>query len=73
MLKLNGVIDDSGVPTPCFFEFLDQSKLGAVLADSPRRASHDLFANSTKAQELPVEQVKNNFGDSLLDSPGAVN
>jgi hypothetical protein len=61
VLKALGFTDDSGVPTRRYFEFLDQSRSGAVLAESLREAYGDLFAVNTKAQELSVEEVKNRF------------
>ena len=59
ILKALGFIDDSGVPTKRYFDFLDQSRSGAVLAEAIREAYSDLFAINTKAQELPVDDVKN--------------
>jgi hypothetical protein len=59
LLKGLGFVDDSGVPTKRYFEFLDQTRSGAILAESIREAYSDLFAINTKAQELSVEEVKN--------------
>jgi hypothetical protein len=61
ILKALGFIDDSGVPTKRYFDFLDQSRSGAVLAEAVREAYSDLFAINRKAQELPLDDVKNKF------------
>ena len=61
VLKALDFIDDSGVPTGRYFEFLDQTRSGAVLADALRDAYSDLFAINVKAQELSLEEVKNKF------------
>ncbi|WP_141336450.1 DUF5343 domain-containing protein [Paenibacillus sp. tmac-D7] len=59
VLKSLGLIDESGVPTQRYYNFLDQTQSGAVLAEAIREAYSDLFAINTKAQELSVEEVKN--------------
>ena len=59
LLKALGFVDDSGVPTKRYFDFLDQTRSGVVLADAIREAYSDLFAINTKAQELSLDDVKN--------------
>lgn len=59
VLKALGFIDDAGVPAKRYFEFLDQTRSGAVLAEAVREAYSDLFAINTKAQDLSLEDVKN--------------
>ncbi len=59
LLKALGMIDESGTPTKRYFEFLDQSESGRVLAEAIREAYEDLFAVNKKAQDLSVEEVKN--------------
>lgn len=59
LLKGLGFVDDSGVPNKRYFDFLDQTRSGAILAEAIREAYSDLFAVNTKAQELSVEEVKN--------------
>lgn len=59
VLKTLGFIDDSGVPTKRYFDFLDQSRSAAVLAEGIREAYSDLFSVNTRAQELAVDEVKN--------------
>jgi hypothetical protein len=59
VLKALGMIDETGVPTKRYFEFLDQGESGRVLAEAIREAYEDLFAVNKKAQDLTVEEVKN--------------
>jgi hypothetical protein len=59
LLKALGFVDDSGVPTKRYFDFLDQTRSGIILAEAIREAYSDLFAINTKAQELSLEEVKN--------------
>ena len=61
LLKALGMIDENGVPTKRYFDFLDQGESGRVLADAVREAYEDLFAVNKKAQDLSVEEVKNKF------------
>jgi hypothetical protein len=74
ILKALEFTDDSGVPTNRYFQFLDQSRSGVVLADAIRDAYSDLFAINTKAEELSPDDVKNKlrtltqgqFSDNVL-------
>jgi hypothetical protein len=59
VLKALGFLDDGGVPTKRYFEFLDQSQSGRVLAEATRDAYSDLFAVNKNAQNLSVDEVKN--------------
>lgn len=61
VLKSLEFVDDGGVPTKRYFEFLDQTRSGQILADALREAYADLFAVNTKAQELSAEDIKNKF------------
>jgi|SRR5579863_880208 len=61
VLKGLGFLDESGVPTKKYYEFLDQGQSGRVLADAIRKAYEDLFAVNTRAYEMSVEDVKNKF------------
>ena len=61
LLKSLGFTDDSGVPTKRYFDFLDQTRSGLVLADAIREAYGDLFAINTKAQDLAIDEIKNKF------------
>lgn len=59
VLKALGLLDDSGKPTKMYFDFLDQTQMGKVLAKGIKIAYEDLFQVNTKAYELSAEQVKN--------------
>jgi hypothetical protein len=59
LLKALGFVDDTGVPAKRYFEFLDQTQSGAVLAAAIRESYSDLFAINTKAQDLSIDDVKN--------------
>src|SRR5262249_42725208 len=59
MLKGLGFLDEGGVPTKRYFEFLDQGRSGFVLAEAVREAYEDLFAVNKRANELTVDDVKN--------------
>src|SRR5258706_1799667 len=58
VLKGLGFIDENGVPTQRYYDFLDQSQSGRVLADAVREAYEDLFAVNKTAQDMSVEDVK---------------
>jgi hypothetical protein len=59
VLRSLGFIDESGTPSTRYYQFLDQTQSGRVLADAIREAYQDLFAVNTKAQEMSVDEVKN--------------
>ena len=59
MLKGLGFLDESGVPTPRYFQFLDQGQSAAILAEAIREAYEDLFAVNKRANEMTVEEVRN--------------
>jgi hypothetical protein len=61
MLKMFGLIDDSGVPTTRYYEFLDQSRSPAIIAQGLREAYADLFSVNVKANELTADELKNKF------------
>ena len=61
VFKCLGFIDESGTPTQRYFQFLDQTQSGRVLADAIRDTYADLFAVNVKANEMSVEDVKNKF------------
>lgn len=75
VLKGLGFLDPSGVPTSRYFEFLDQSQSGRVLADAVREAYADLYQLNTKAHELTRADIKGKmktltqgqFSESVLD------
>jgi Family of unknown function (DUF5343) len=59
VLKALRFIDDNGVPTQRYFDFLDQGQSGRVLADGIREAYSDLFNVNKNAQTMTVDEVKN--------------
>jgi hypothetical protein len=59
ILKDLGFLNRDGAPQSRYFEFLDRSRSKQVLAQGIREAFSDLFAINTKANELPVDDVKN--------------
>lgn len=59
MFKALGLLDDSGQPLQRYFEFLDQSQTGKVLAVGIEEAYEDLFNLRKDAQNLTNEEVKN--------------
>lgn len=59
VLKGLGFLDENAVPTQRYFDFLDQTRAGAILAQAVREAYGDLFALNTRAHEMSVEDVKN--------------
>ncbi len=59
LLKGLGFIDEGGVPTKRYFEFLDQTQAPRILAEALRDAYSDLFAINKNAQALTVDEVKN--------------
>ncbi len=58
LLKALGFLDESGVPTQRYFDFLDQTQSGVVLAAAIEEAYSDLFAVNKKANEMSVDDVK---------------
>ncbi len=57
VLKGLGFLTDTGVPTARYFEFLDGSQSGRVLAEGIREAYADLFRVNTEANKLSQEEV----------------
>ena len=61
ILKALGFLDDGGRPQERYFEFLDQSQSGIVLAEAIREAYGDLFAINTTAHEMTKEDLAGKF------------
>jgi hypothetical protein len=59
MLKALGFIDDSGVPTSRYHQFLDQTQSAIVLADGIRDGYADLFRVNNLADKMSTSDVKN--------------
>ena len=53
-----GLLDENGVPTQRYHQFLDQSETGKVLAIGIQEAYEDLFALRKDAQTLSNDEVK---------------
>jgi hypothetical protein len=59
VLKSLGFLDDTGVPTRRYHEYLDQSQSGVILADGVREAYADLFRVNKSANDMSTADVKN--------------
>lgn len=62
VLKALKLLDETGKPTPRYFEFLDQTQSGRVLAEAIREAYSDLFAINVNAQGLSKQEFIGRFG-----------
>lgn len=58
VFKSLGLLDESGVPTTRYHQFLDQSETGRVLAVGIQEAYADLFALKKDAQKLSIDEIK---------------
>ena len=58
VLKSLGFIDESGVPTQRYYDYLDEENSKSVLAIGIREAYGDLFAVNQKAYEMTSQKVK---------------
>lgn len=58
-MKGLGFVEDTGVPTQTYFDFLDQSQSQGILAQKIKEAYSDLFALNAKAYEMPESEIKN--------------
>ena len=75
VLKALGFIDESGVPQQRYFEYLDETQSGRVLAQGIQEAYADLFRVNNKAHELSQKEIKNKLktltqgtkSDAVLD------
>ena len=59
ILKELGFLNADGTPQQRYFDYLDRSQSGRVLADGIRVMYSDLFAVNKQANELSIEDVKN--------------
>lgn len=59
VLKELGFLDDDGVPTERYYQFLDRSQYQRVLAQGIRDSYSDLFAVNKDAAELDQDEVIN--------------
>ena len=61
LFKSLGLLDENGVPTSRYHQFLDQSETAKVLSIGIQEAYDELFALRKDAQNLSVEEVKGKF------------
>lgn len=61
VLKGLKFIDDSGVPQQRYFDFLDQSNSGVVLAEAIEEAYSDLFNLRRDAQTMEAQELRGKF------------
>jgi hypothetical protein len=59
VLKALGFLDDSGVPTARYHQYLDQTQSAIVLAHGIREAYADLFRVNINAHTMNANDVKN--------------
>jgi len=59
MLKALGLIDENGVPTQRYYDFLDQSQAKKIIAIGIQEAYEDLFNLRKDAQNMSNDEVKN--------------
>jgi uncharacterized protein DUF5343 len=59
ILKALGFLNATGAPTPRYFEYLDQTQSGRVLAEAIRDAYGDLFELNVNAHKMTRDEVKN--------------
>lgn len=59
VLKALGFLDDSGVPTSRYHQYLDQTQSAIVLAQGIRDAYADLFRVNINAHSMNATEVKN--------------
>lgn len=75
VLKSLGFLQDNGAPTKRYYEFLDQTQSGRVLAEAIEEAYSALFQLNRKAYDLSKAEVQSKFktltegkvGDAVLD------
>lgn len=59
VLKALGFLDDTGVPTSMYHEYLDQTQSALVLATGIRSAYADLYSVNREAHSMTAAEVKN--------------
>lgn len=72
MFKALGLLDDNGQPLQRYYEFLDQTQTGRIIAIGIEEAYEDLFNLRKDAQNLTNDEVKNKLktitqGQKLAD------
>lgn len=61
VLKSIGFLDESGAPTDRYYQYLDQSQGGKVLAEGIEESYKDLFQVNKEAQKLESQELVNKF------------
>lgn len=61
LFKALGLLDEGGVPTARYYEFIDQTQTAKVLAIGIEEAYEDLFNLRKDAQNMTTDEVKNKF------------
>lgn len=61
VFKALGFLSPDGAPTPRYYEFLDQSQSGRVLAEALEEAYADLFQLRRDAQNMERNELKGRF------------
>lgn len=59
MFKALGLLDDNGQPLQRYYQFLDQTQTGKIIAIGVEEAYEDLFNLRKDAQNLTNDEVKN--------------
>lgn len=59
MFKALGLLDDNGQPLQRYYEFMDQTQTGRIIAIGIEEAYEDLFNLRKDAQNLTNDEVKN--------------
>lgn len=67
MFKALGLLDDNGQPLQRYYQFLDQTQTGKIIAIGVEEAYEDLFNLRKDAQNLTNDEVKINSGQLRRD------
>lgn len=59
LLKSLGFLEENGIPTTRYYEFMDQTRSREVMAEAVMDAYEDLFNVNTEAHKLSYDDVKN--------------
>lgn len=78
VLKGLGFLEDDGQPTQRYFEYLDQTRSAAIMAEAIREAYADLFQVNINAHKMTKSEVVNKlktlsqgqYSESVLDKMG---
>lgn len=70
VLKVIGLLDEMGVPTNKYFEFMDQSKSKRIVAEGIRNAYEDLFQINKNAQNMNKSEIEGKFKTLTSGSKG---